>query len=221
MPLSLGDIEVLGSKPLGHGAFSVVKRCRLRSSGAIYALKVIDTTGLHEQDLANLKREIQLHRSFSHPNVIGFYDSFQEGKKVYILLELASNSSLFFYVDQQKGLPEHLALRFLWQTARGLGYLHSRGVIHRDVKPENVIFDAKFDAKICDFGWAALVKDHLEQRKSVCGTYEYMAPEIFYQKGHSAKADIWCLGILLYEMLYGLLNRETPLLSRQSPRHSI
>lgn len=75
--------------------------------------------------------------------------------------------------------------------------------MHRDIKPENVVFDSDFNAKLCDFGWTASLQQK-ELRNSVCGTFEYMSPEVVYQKSHNSKIDIWALGILLYEMLHGL-----------------
>lgn len=86
---------------------------------------------------------------------------------------------------------------------KALSYLHSKGIIHRDIKPENVLLDKNFNAKLCDFGLSCQVREN-EVRTSICGTEEYMSPEVFMSKGHSQKADVWCLGILLYEMLMGM-----------------
>ncbi len=121
---------------------------------------------------------------------------------MYVLLEYASNGCLFFYIHSNKGLPEHLALRFLYQTAKAVKYLHENNFIHRDIKPENILFDKDFNVKLCDFGWSCELRDK-QKKKSVCGTYEYMSPEIVAQVPHDYGVDIWCLGILLYEMLHG------------------
>lgn len=124
-------------------------------------------------------------------------------EKISILLELAERNSLFFYIHSQKGLPENLALRFLFQTALALEYLHSRGIVHRDIKPENILLFDDFTAKICDFGWSCQMSSGSTLRRSVCGTYEYMSPEVLAQSAHSFETDVWALGILLYEMLHG------------------
>lgn len=217
---SLSDVEILGDRELGHGAFSVVKRCRLKRDGRVYALKVVDLSALGEQDLDNMRREIELHRSLVHPNIIRFYDCIQEGSFVYILLEYAANSCLYYYINTLYGMPEQLALRFFYQTVLAVKYLHEHNVIHRDIKPENIIFDADLTAKLCDFGWAAVLESTSDMRYSVCGTFEYMSPEIFYEQSHSTKTDIWCLGILLYEMLHGEFSRETAFRRREFGGHS-
>lgn len=125
---------------------------------------------------------------------------------VYLLLEYAANGSLFFYIHSINGLPEMLALRFFYQTALAVQYLHDNKLIHRDIKPENILLDEHFNVKLCDFGWSCYLEDD-DCRTSVCGTYEYMSPEILYAGAHTGKVDIWCLGILLYEMLHGTLIR--------------
>lgn len=213
---SLDDVEILGSKELGHGAFSKVVRCRLKADGKIYALKIIDLTNLGEQDVDNMRREIELHRGLTHPHIVRFYDVIQEGFFVYILLEYVSNSCLYFYINTSYGLPENLALRVFYQTALAVKYLHENNVIHRDIKPENLLFNDDFNIKLCDFGWAVLLQNPDDIRLSVCGTYEYMSPEIFYELSHSTKTDIWCLGILLYEMLHGFLTRKASFQCRKS-----
>lgn len=122
---------------------------------------------------------------------------------VYILLEYAPNHTLFFYIHPTKGVPERLALRMLYQTTVALKYLHSIGIVHRDIKPENLLLDEGFNIKLCDFGWSAYLDDATQRRNSICGTYEYMSPEILDNRGHDFKTDIWQLGILMYEMIYG------------------
>lgn len=121
---------------------------------------------------------------------------------IYLLLEYASNGCVFFYIDGNIGLPETLAMRFFSQTAHAIKYLHDRGIIHRDIKPENLLFDEKFNIKLCDFGWSCQAEED-DIRTSICGTYEYMSPEVVFEKKHGFKVDMWCLGILLYELIYG------------------
>lgn len=121
---------------------------------------------------------------------------------VYFLLEYAGNGNLFFYIHSLEGLPELLALRFLYQTTLAVQHLHQRDIIHRDIKPENILLDDQFNIKLCDLGWSC-INDNDQYRTSICGTYEYMSPEIVLDRAHNNKVDIWCLGILLYEMLHG------------------
>lgn len=163
----------------------------------------MDIAQLSKEDRDNLKLEIKLHSRLNHPNIIRFYDCFQVGNKVYILLEYASNGALFFYIHTQEGIPEHLALRFLRDTTLALKYLHDQKIIHRDLKPENLLLDDQFNIKLCDFGWATWLQHEDDFRTSICGTYEYMPPEVCFRQTHTTKADIWSLGILLYEMTHG------------------
>lgn len=134
--------------------------------------------------------------------MIRFIDCLQIENIVYILLEFASNGSLFPYIHPSKGLPENIAFRFLYQTALGIKAIHDNKIIHRDLKPENLLLDDGMNIKICDFGWSALIDDENE-RTTICGTLEYMSPEIIQEKTHNSKVDMWCLGVLLYEMIHG------------------
>jgi aurora kinase len=129
---------------------------------------------------------------------------------VYMLVEFANNNALYFYIDSYEGLPEILALRFFYQAALSIQYLHSKSIMHRDIKPENLLLDSDFNIKLCDFGWSCYT-DSKDVRKSVCGTYDYMAPEIVTIREHSFKADLWSLGIVLYELLHGKTKRINPI----------
>ena len=201
---SLNDLEILREDGnLGEGSFSEVLKVRSRLDGKIYALKVIDLLKLSPNDWNNLKVEIELHEKLDHPNIIKYIGSFQNQNMVYIQLEQAKNGCLFYYINSQRGIPELLALRYFYQCCSAVKYLHSKRIIHRDIKPENLLLDENFDIKLCDFGWSCSLADELETRMSICGTYEYMAPEIVFRTPYSYKVDIWCLGILLYEMLHG------------------
>lgn len=158
---------------------------------------------LSRPDCENLRLEIRLHKEMRHPHIIRYFDSMQIGEMVYILLEYAPNHSLFSYIHPYRGVPERLALRFVYQTALAVKYLHDLGIIHRDIKPENLLLDERFELKLCDFGWAARLEAESDLRSSICGTYEYMSPEVLALVPHGKKTDIWCLGILLFEMVFG------------------
>ena len=200
---SLDDIEIMEKqKILGEGAFSQVLKVFHKKDKKTYALKKINLTTVSSDDTENLKREIKLHKTLSHKNIIKFHDALQIKNMVYLLLEHAQNGCLFFYINSKKGLPESLALKFFFQIAKSINHLHSQNIVHRDIKPENILLDINFNAKLCDFGWACYI-DKKNFRTSVCGTYEYMSPEIVKNGRHTSKVDIWCLGIMLYEMLHG------------------
>lgn len=163
----------------------------------------VDIERLSTEDCANLKLEIKVHNTLRHAHIVRFFDCLQVGYRVYTLLEYAANGCLFFYINSRTGLPEHIALRFLRQTALAVQHLHDKSIIHRDIKPENLLLDQDFNVKLCDFGWATQVEADRGFKTSICGTYEYMSPEIVFERVHTAKTDIWCLGVLFYEMLHG------------------
>ena len=128
---------------------------------------------------------------------------------IYILLEIAENGCLYFYIHSKRGLPENLALRFFYQTVLAVKYVHSKGILHRDIKPENLLLDDNYNVLLCDFGWACTLTGSVNKGQSICGTYEYMSPEIANLGKHDKKTDIWSLGILLYEFFHGLLKRKS------------
>lgn len=170
----------------------------------------IEICGLTPKDIDNLRTEIQIHRSLNHPNIVRFVDCLQVNSIVFILLENASNSSVFYYIHSQEGLPHKLALRFFYQTAQAIKYLHDQRIIHRDLKPENILLDSEFNVKLCDFGWACYLPER-QMRHSTCGTVEYMCPEILNNAYYDERVDIWALGILLYEFLSGQIIRLSSL----------
>lgn len=200
---SLQNMELLDDAIIGTGACSKVVRCKLKSDGKLYALKIVDMAQVSEADGANLNTEVKLHKQLNHPNIIRFYDDLVKDQYAYFLMDHCERNTLYYFIHVRQGLPDILALRFLYQTALGIQYLHQHQIIHRDIKPENVLMDKDFNIKICDFGWACLVTPDKPQRTSFAGTFEYMAPEVVFEKGHSYPFDIWTLGILLYEMLHG------------------
>lgn len=121
----------------------------------------------------NLKQEIKIHQSLKHPNIVRFVDCLQEQNMVYMLLEYVENGALFFYINPVTGMSEEHAFRFFYQTALALEYVHSKGIMHRDVKPENILIDKNYNVKLCDFGWCAQYND--EEIK-----YDYL----LFQKEH-------------------------------------
>ena len=119
------------------------------------------------------------------------------------MLEYASNGNLFTYMKSRSdsGMDVNLAAKIYLQVCEAVNFLHSHNIIHRDIKPENILLDKNYNAKLCDFGWSTEVERN-EVRGTFCGTYEYMAPEIFENEEYNSSIDIWSLGVLLYEMLH-------------------
>lgn len=117
------------------------------------------------------------------------------------MLEYAEGGDLFNYLVKKGPFNEKLACKFFVQTALAVAHMHSMKFIHRDIKPENLLLDIDHNIKLCDFGWCAEY-DASSVRKTICGTYEYMAPEILFDKQQTFSTDVWSLGVLLYELLH-------------------
>ena len=153
-----------------------------------------------EKEIKNIKQEILIHKNLKYKHIVRLFGYFFAGNRVYLVLEYASGGSLFSFVRKTKGLSEPQFHKMFKEVCKGVEYLHNKNIIHRDIKPENILIDHKGAVKLCDFGWSAVNRP---SRKTFCGTYEYMAPEIFENKKYNHKVDIWSLGILLFELLHG------------------
>ncbi|EYC03414.1 hypothetical protein Y032_0094g2745 [Ancylostoma ceylanicum] len=137
----------------------------------------------------------------SHPNILRLKGYFHDQQRVYIILEYADGGELYNRLKKKGRLEEPEAARYVRQLADALSYCHAKRVIHRDIKPENILLDQKGNVKIADFGWA-VVASH-SRRQTVCGTLDYLPPEMISGKSHDHTVDNWAIGVLLYEMLVG------------------
>ncbi len=154
--------------------------------------------------------EIKIHRSLHHNNIVGFEHFFEDSKNVYITLELCSNQTLNELIGRRKRLHELETKCYIVQLVSALRYLHSHRIIHRDLKLGNLFLSAKMELKIGDFGLATKLEFDGERKRTICGTPNYIAPEILEAKqGHSYEVDIWSLGVILYTMLIGKPPFET------------
>jgi serine/threonine protein kinase len=205
---SLNDYDFVNvpkrpSPDLGHGSYGVVKLVKEKNGdpNKFFAMKIMNKIKLKEfATVENLKREINIQKILSHPRIIRLYHYFEDKENVYLVMEYAEEGNLFRYLKNKKTLKEEEAFIYFYETCLGLEYLHKKNVIHRDLKPENLLLDKTGNIKLCDFGWS--IADGGD-RKTMCGTPEYMAPEIVQKKPYDYKVDIWAIGILLYEMLHG------------------
>lgn len=201
---SLRDLEDTTSNSLrllGKGSYGEVKLVKSKKNNHLYALKSISKSILRgNYSLMMLLREINIHKSLKHPNIIELIDHFENDRFVFILLDYAPGGNLFNLIRSNQGLPEERAWKYFTQTCTGLKYLHDHQIIHRDLKPENLLLSQKDNVKICDFGWC--VKSN-QTRTTYCGTLDYMAPEMLLERGHSFQVDLWAMGVLLYELLHG------------------
>ncbi len=140
-----------------------------------------------------------------HPFLMKLHYAFQTGRKLYLVLDYCPGGELFFHLSRFKRFPEGVVRFYSAELVLALQHLHDSGIIYRDIKPENILLDRDGHLKLGDFG---LAKDGINQAttgaQSVCGTPEYMAPEVISKAGHGTAVDWWGLGMLMYEMLTGL-----------------
>ena len=138
-----------------------------------------------------------------HPNVVKLFETFETGRHILLVMELCAGGDLLNYVRKRKKLDEIAAKYLFKQLIEGLGYLHSKNVLHRDIKLDNILLDGKGMVKIADFGVSKEVKPD-EIMREQCGTPAYIATEIIKDRGYTGfKADLWSAGVVLYAMLYG------------------
>ncbi len=193
-------------KFLGKGGFAKCYEFKRVDNGRIYAAKIIDKQGLYNgRSKKKLINEIKIHKKLNNSNIVGFEKFFEDKDNVYILLELCSNQTLRELVKRRKRLNELEVQCYTLQIIRALKYLHNHRIIHRDLKLGNLFLTSKLELKLGDFGLAAKLEYDGQRRKTVCGTPNYVAPEILEKKnGHSYEVDIWSLGIVIYTMLFGV-----------------
>mmetsp|Transcript_2785 Transcript_2785/g.4197 ORF Transcript_2785/g.4197 Transcript_2785/m.4197 type:complete len:808 (-) Transcript_2785:541-2964(-) len=201
---------------LGSGSYAHVYKATNNTTGELYAVKVISREKLGSVKLQeNLDNEISIMRDYSHINIVRLFDHFTSSRHIYLALEYCAGGDLQKYIKRYSRIEERVARRFLYQLAQGLKFLHQKNIIHRDIKPQNLLMtDTTTQAiiKYADFGFAR----HLQEAamaQTPCGTPFYMAPEIFEMQEYDAKADLWSVGCVLYEMLVGL-----PPFKGQNPR---
>lgn len=140
---------------------------------------------------------------YRHPNILKMYGYFHDDKRIYLILEYAPNGELFKELNAQpdKRFDEVRTATYVSQLADALKYCHSKKVIHRDIKPENLLLGMKGELKMADFGWS--VHAPSSRRNTLCGTLDYLPPEMVAGKTHDHTVDLWGLGVLCYECLVG------------------
>jgi aurora kinase, other len=196
----LDDFEI--GKPLGNGKFGRVYLAREKSTKYIVALKVLSKRQIREAKFEHqFRREVEIQSHLRHPNILRMYGFFYDEQRIYIILEYAAGGELFKKLNKKKRFDEPMTGRLILQIASALSYCHGENVIHRDLKPENLLLASNGDIKLSDFGWS--VHSPTSRRLTMCGTLDYLPPEIVGQEEHDEMVDVWSLGILLYELLVG------------------
>eukprot|EP00727_Mastigamoeba_balamuthi_P006985 m51a1_g2907 putative protein serine threonine kinase (433) ;mRNA; r:488079-489377 len=193
---------------LGSGACATVRRARCRATGETVAVKTVRTAALDARALAALEREVALMRGVDHPNVVRLREVFRAGGSVALVMDCVEGGELYAHIAARGYLAEAEAARLFGQVAGAVAHLHRLGIAHRDIKPENVLLarsatsNEPAEAKLIDFGVAK--RCDAEEMRSVCGSPDYVAPEVLAAcGGYTAQCDVWSLGVLLYAMLAG------------------
>ncbi|BFZ19050.1 hypothetical protein BsWGS_22085 [Bradybaena similaris] len=171
----------------------------------LYAMKVLKkaTIARNQKDTAHTRAERNILEAVKHPFIVDLHYAFQTDGKLYLILEYLPGGELFTHLEREGIFMEDMASFYLGEILLAIEHLHTLGVIYRDLKPENVLLDAKGHIKLTDFG---LCKESIslgDITHTFCGTIEYMAPEIVQRSGHGKAVDWWSLGALMYDMLTG------------------
>ncbi|XP_008283348.1 serine/threonine-protein kinase 36 [Stegastes partitus] len=187
---------------VGEGSFGRVHKGRKRFTGQVVALKFMPKLGRSEKELRSLKREIDIMRDLQHPNIVQLFDSFETETEVVVVTEYAEGQ-LFQILEDDGSLPESQVREIACQLVSALYYLHSHRILHRDMKPQNILLGKSGVVKLCDFGFARAMSVSTLVLTSIKGTPLYMSPELVEEKPYDHTADLWSLGCILYELHTG------------------
>eukprot|EP01135_Chromosphaera_perkinsii_P008696 Nk52_evm29s1444 gene=Nk52_evmTU29s1444 len=187
---------------IGEGSFGKVYRARKRYSGQIVAIKFIPKHGKSEKELKNLRKEMEIMKGLIHPNIIQMLHWFETPEDLGVVTEFASGE-LFHVLEDDRKLPENIVCSIARQLVCALEYLHSNRILHRDMKPQNILIAKGRSIKLCDFGFAREMSLDTLVLTSIKGTPLYMAPELVKEQPYDHTADLWSLGCILYELYVG------------------
>ncbi|XP_039323041.2 inactive serine/threonine-protein kinase PLK5 isoform X6 [Saimiri boliviensis] len=193
-------------KLIGTGAFSRCYKLTDMSTSAVFALKVVPRGGAGAGWLrprGKVEREIALHSRLRHRNIVAFHGHFADHDHVYMVLEYCSRQSLAHVLRARQTLTEPEVRYYLRGLVSGLRYLHQRRIVHRDLKLSNFFLNKNMEVKIGDLGLAAKVGPEGRCHRVLCGTPNFLAPEVVSRNGHSCQSDIWALGCVMYTVLTG------------------
>ncbi|KAK6973775.1 serine/threonine-protein kinase PLK1 [Biomphalaria glabrata] len=195
---------------LGKGGFAKCYELTDMDTKELWAGKIVPKSLLvkqHQKD--KMAQEIAIHRSVAHRHIVQFHTFFEDSENVYILLELCRRRSLMELHKRRKAVTEPEARYFSLQIIEACQYLHNNKVIHRDLKLGNLFLNDEMELKIGDFGLATKLDYEGERKKTLCGTPNYIAPEVLGKKGHSYEVDVWSLGCIVFTLLVGKPPFET------------
>lgn len=200
----VGDYQVV--RQIGSGSFSVVWQARHQVHGTEVAIKEIAIGRLNKKLQESLMSEIFILKRINHPNIIHLHEVIERPGKIHIVLEYCRGGDLSMYIHRHGRVPEATAKHFMQQLAAGLQILRDNNLIHRDLKPQNLLLstnDNNSVLKIADFGFARSLQPRGGLAETLCGSPLYMAPEIMQLQKYDAKADLWSVGAILFQFVTG------------------
>jgi len=197
----LSDLELGATVGVGNFGRVRVAKARGRPNAKPMALKI-----LHKQKVIKMnqvdhvKNELKVLSLIDHPFIVKLQGAWQDRKSIYMLMDFVNGGELFSVIQKKRRIDERQARLWMAEVVLAFEYLHSMDVAYRDLKPENTLLDTQGHLRLTDFGFAKVVETRLW---TLCGTPEYLAPEVIQTKGHGCGVDWWALGILIYEVLAG------------------
>ncbi|XP_038860901.1 serine/threonine-protein kinase 32A-like [Salvelinus namaycush] len=204
-------------RAIGKGSFGKVCIVQKKDTKKMYAMKYMNKLKCVERnEVRNVFKEMQIMRNLEHPFLVNFWYSFQDEEDMFMVVDLLLGGDLRYHLQQNVHFSENTVKLYICEIALALGYLRSKRIIHRDIKPDNILLDEHGHCHLTDFNIAAIVKDDL-RATSIAGTKPYMAPELFQphegtHPGYSFSVDWWSLGVTAYELLRG----QRPYIMRSS-----
>ncbi|KAF3701219.1 Serine/threonine-protein kinase PLK4 [Channa argus] len=207
MSVSIGDkiedFRVLTL--LGKGSFACVYRAKSVKTGLEVAIKTIDKKAMHKAGMVQrVTNEVEIQCRLKHPSILELYNYFEDSNYVYLVLEMCHNGEMSRYLKERK-MPfcEEEARHFMHQIVKGMLYLHTHGILHRDLTLSNLLLTSSMNIKIADFGLATQLKLPNEKHFTMCGTPNYISPEVATHSAHGLESDVWSLGCMFYAFLMG------------------
>lgn len=188
--------------PLGCGKYGNVFLARLNNDikEEYVAIKIINKKEVMDMEF-QVRQEVKILKLLSHPNIIKSMNDFEDDRNIYILLEYCPGGDLYKQIEQEP-LSDRISSNYIRQLVSAVKYIHSKNIIHRDIKPDNILLTDN-GIKLADFGWAIVTK---KKQSLICGTLDYLAPEIIIDELYDNRIDIWYIGVTAYE----LLSRKVP-----------
>lgn len=187
------DFEI--GRPLGKGNLANVYLARDKKTRLVVALKIFDKKKVLERNMKDqLRREVEIQHHLFHRNILKLYGYFHDDEKCYSVLEYAPRGDLYRTMRRRGRFKEQTAASYITQLSNALIFCHDRNVIHRDIKPENLLIGVRDELKLADFG--CCVHTPSNKRQTICGTSQYLPPEMLGGESYDKAVDIWSLGVL-------------------------